>query len=423
MQINYALAFAGQTSERGLSGDLSAPSQSLTGPSALDAVSEPLLGLNLALANASLQISGLAQEQARLRDSLEKLNSTLLINKDPQAGKAGAAAVGQPDSDQKDQAVTDDSFAVKYAKEVRDSLWDTVKTRFSGNVVDAVADKLPNGIGKLFKDEKGDKDCCCPGENQPLSGRDRFAPNSSSGSKKASKKKPLKGAPAPKPGKRAGGFGASLRSLFERGTQASGSSRMGFASVAPSRAPEPAPSLPKAPVNNLVGPMARLESGVARRLAPLRMAEASIDVIQGVRNGDMRAVGSGLATAGGGWAGAAAGAALGTLVLPGVGTAIGGVVGGMLGSEAGSWLSEKLFGSEDRLPSPDTVSKAFNSASADNLQITIAPSIQISGVNLADAQPIIDGVIQALHHQTVPTLTNALSVRRNAALIDLGGYA
>jgi phage tail tape-measure protein len=155
----------------------------------------------------------------------------------------------------------------------------------------------------------------------------------------------------------------------------------------------------------------------------LKYVDTAMDVVQGVRNGDAKAVASGLSTAGGAWAGASAGAAIGTLIFPGVGTAVGGAIGGLLGSEAGTWLGDKLFGPSDRLPSPNTVSKELSSASTDNLQITIAPSIQISGVSLADAQPIIDGVIQALQYQTLPILTDALSVRRNASLTDLRGYA
>lgn len=140
-----------------------------------------------------------------------------------------------------------------------------------------------------------------------------------------------------------------------------------------------------------------------------------------MRHGDANAIGSGLSTAGGAWAGASAGAAIGTLVLPGVGTAVGGAIGGLLGSEAGAWLGDKLFGSSDRLPSPNAVSKELNHARPDNVQVSIAPSIQITGVNPADAQQVVNQVIQALQFQCVPMLTDALGIRRNAALADPGG--
>ncbi|KAA6176544.1 hypothetical protein F3K50_08350 [Pseudomonas marginalis] len=166
--------------------------------------------------------------------------------------------------------------------------------------------------------------------------------------------------------------------------------------------------------------MSKLESVGTRSLAPLRYADTAINLVQGVRNGDLQAVGSSLGTAGGAWAGASAGAALGTLVLPGVGTAVGGLIGGLLGGEAGTWLGEKLFPSSDRLPSPDSVSKELNSARSDNVQVTLAPSIQITGVNPADAQQVVDRVIQALQNQCMPMLTDSLAVRRNAALTDGG---
>jgi phage tail tape-measure protein len=153
----------------------------------------------------------------------------------------------------------------------------------------------------------------------------------------------------------------------------------------------------------------------------MRYADTAFDVIQGVRNGDAKAIGSGLSSAGGAWAGASAGAAIGTLVLPGVGTVVGGAIGGLLGSEAGTWLGDKLFGSSDRLPAPNALSKELNSARTDNVQVTLSPSIQITGVNPADAQQVVNQVIQALQFQCVPMLTDSLGSRRNAALADPPG--
>jgi hypothetical protein len=93
----------------------------------------------------------------------------------------------------------------------------------------------------------------------------------------------------------------------------------------------------------------------------------------------------------------------------------------LLGSEAGTWLGDKLFGPSDRLPAPDAVSKELNSARTDNVQVTIAPSIQITGVNPADAQQVVNQVIQALQFQCMPMVTDTLGIRRNAALADPGG--
>jgi phage tail tape-measure protein len=167
--------------------------------------------------------------------------------------------------------------------------------------------------------------------------------------------------------------------------------------------------------------MSNLESVGARRLGPLKYVDTAMDVVQGVRQGDANAVAAGLSTAGGAWAGASAGAAIGTLILPGVGTAVGGAIGGLLGSEAGSWLGDKLFGSNDRLPAPNALSKELNSARTDNVQVTISPSIQITGVNPADAQQVVNQVIQALQFQCMPMVTDSLSIRRNAALADPPG--
>ena len=173
--------------------------------------------------------------------------------------------------------------------------------------------------------------------------------------------------------------------------------------------------------SNPLGTVSKLGVAGARRLGPMRYADTALDVIQGVRNGDAKAVGTGLSTAGGAWAGASAGAALGTLVFPGVGTAIGGAIGGLLGSEAGSWLGDKVFGANDRLPAPNALSKELNSARTDNVQVTLSPSIQITGVNPADAQQVVNQVIQALQFQCVPMVTDSLGIRRNAALADPGG--
>jgi phage tail tape-measure protein len=153
----------------------------------------------------------------------------------------------------------------------------------------------------------------------------------------------------------------------------------------------------------------------------LRTAAATLDVVQGVRNGDANAIATGLGTAGGAWAGASAGAAIGTMIFPGAGTVLGGAIGGLLGGEAGAWLGDKVFGPSDRLPAPSGVSKALNSARADNVQVSIAPSIQITGVNPADARQVVSQVIQALQLQCVPMLTDSLGIRRNAALADPGG--
>ena len=80
-----------------------------------------------------------------------------------------------------------------------------------------------------------------------------------------------------------------------------------------------------------------------------------------------------------------------------------------------------MFGANDRLPAPNALSKELNSARTDNVQVTLSPSIQITGVNPADAQQVVNQVIQALQFQCVPMVTDSLGIRRNAALADPGG--
>ncbi|WP_298727439.1 phage tail tape measure protein [uncultured Pseudomonas sp.] len=103
-----------------------------------------------------------------------------------------------------------------------------------------------------------------------------------------------------------------------------------------------------ATAKGLMGPATKL---VGKASVPLVLATSGYEVVQGIAEGDGRAVSSGLGSAGGGlagaWAGGAAGAAIGSFV-PVIGTAIGGVlgaaIGGFLGSEAGSAIAEGFYG-------------------------------------------------------------------------------
>ncbi|OPA92397.1 phage tail tape measure protein [Pseudomonas fluorescens] len=371
------------------------------------------------------------------------------------------------------------SVVVPLVSEFFSGLGDTIKDRVTGNLVDVTLGKLPGAAGKLFKEggydkEKGKgKDCCCPGESlsspAPPSiilpaGYDLARdPSGKTQGKGAGKKRGLLGSFLSTASDKLGklflpnsrlGLEASARSLGAfSGATASGRNqgpaggsggRLGLIEALergvvgvpgdvaakpqlpfqpPSSALQapPGANLPHASTSRLTSTMTRLESSAARRLGPLRYVDTAMDVIQGVRNGDAKAVGTGLSTAGGAWAGASAGAAIGTLIFPGVGTAVGGAIGGLLGSEAGSWLGDKLFGSTDRLPAPGAVSKEINSARSDSVQVSIAPSIQITGVNPADAQQVVNQVIQALQFQCMPMVTDTLGIRRNAALADPGG--
>lgn len=355
----------------GAGADLESTLSPLVPSSFLDAMPEPPSELTLALANASLEISSLTLEQMRLRESVETLTSTLFINGNSLAPNEVDIAPSALKSEQKEEKQPTGFWA---------GVGDSVKDK----VVDKLLDLAVDAAGKQIK----------------------------KGSKKI------------------GGGGASLGSFVERIIKALGDSQRGFHSGAPSQGfqsfasvsnPVSAHIFPGAPSSVPSGVFAKFESATVRRLAPIRTAEAALDVIQGVRNGDANAIGAGLSTSGGAWAGASAGAAIGTMILPGVGTAVGGVIGGLLGSEVGTWLGDKFFAPSDRLSSPDAMSKELNSARTDNVQVSIAPSIQITGVNPADAQQVVNQVIQALQFQCMPIVTDSLGIRRNAALADPGG--
>lgn len=360
-------------------GNVLAPfSTSAAAPVSLEGASQPQVELRSALVTLSVDISALTQEQVRLRETLETLNSTLFINSDSLVPKAADVATSAPKDEPKKPA---DGAVMSTIKAAGGELWDALTSKVAEKAIDLVLDTAT----KKYKGRKKN-----------------------------------------------GGRSAGGLNLFEQSRQALGGSSMGVqtganpqgfqsfagASVA---APTPTPTQPNVPSGALTDAVAKIESVGIRRLAPLRTAEATLTVIQGVRNGDANAIGSGLSTAGGAWAGASAGAAIGTLVLPGVGTAVGGAIGGLLGGEAGAWMGDKLFGPSDRLPAPNAVSKELSSARTDNVQVTIAPSIQITGVNPADAQQVVNQVIQALQFQCMPMVPDVLGIRRNAALADPGG--
>lgn len=176
-----------------------------------------------------------------------------------------------------------------------------------------------------------------------------------------------------------------------------------------------------------------MRSLTRRAPGPLKGVGAAVDVVEGALTGNARMVGAGLGAAGGGWAGATAGSAVGATlgsVVPVIGTAIGGVLGGLiggwLGSESGAALGEKLAGpADDRLASPEQVSKELTSAPTQNQQINYAPSIQVTCTGADNSEHIRTIVAQQLqtqfHGEFIPLMsTNALATRRGAALTDGG---
>ncbi|WP_285421960.1 hypothetical protein [Pseudomonas sp. efr-133-TYG-23] len=369
----------------------------------------PQSTLSSALVTVSVDLNALTLEQVRLRETLETLNTTLFIT----GAAVTAPALSPATSETKktpEETKPAETSATQLLKWAVEGLTDSFRTKVSDKVLEATLGKIP-GIGAVFQGAGKGGDACCSGVSEALRGPKRYGPNKSSGKRGPGKPTFMKSRRSPP--RTSLSFVATVRSLFEKVSKVFEGPRLGFnaSTIAPRAA---APS-------SLAGAAIRLESSVVRRLGPLKYVDSAMAVVQGVRQGDAKAVGSGLSTAGGAWAGASAGAALGTLVFPGIGTAVGGAIGGLLGSEAGSWLGDKLFSSSDRLPAPNALSKELNSARTDNVQVTISPSIQITGVNPADAQQVVNQVLQALQFQCMPMVTDSLGIRRNAALADPGG--
>lgn len=445
----------------------------LAAPVSLDMAQPPQAPLTSTLMTVSVDLNTLTQEHVRLRATLEALNSTLSSSEKTLAAKTSGASAGSTESKQEtarswgDKGLEIGTDAFKFlSKEVASGLWDKAKDRLSGKTLDKVTEWFPNAA-KWLKDDKGKdsstgKACCCTGTlpadiRGPLTTTTAEVPESVGETIRKKDK-------TPNSNKRRGqryktrqstsraikssvvGKSAELKSQravspvsgalplnvmgqpqlpFDRQSASQASTRLpgsSFTSYAVPSANRPlARRSGKGLAESLSGALAKLESTGARRLGPMRYVDTALSVADGVRNGDAKAIGAGLSSAGGAWAGASAGAALGTLVFPGVGTAVGGAIGGLLGSEVGTWLGDKLFGTGDRLPAPGAVGKDLNAARTDNVQVSIAPSIQITGVNPADAQQVVNQVIQALQFQCVPMVTDALGIRRNTAMTDPPG--
>lgn len=190
--------------------------------------------------------------------------------------------------------------------------------------------------------------------------------------------------------------------------------------------------LVSAPGRSLISQGARVGRVAGPLSMPLTMVEAGMKVVQGVAEGDTKKVagGVGMAAGGlaGGYAGASIGATIGTFILPGIGTLIGGALGGAIGSfygsQEGGALGEKLATpAADQLAPPAEIAKDLSSAQTQNQQITYAPSIQISGSEIASSEKVGAMISQVLQNhfsgEFIPTMsTNPLATRRDAALTD-----
>ncbi|WP_166220866.1 phage tail tape measure protein [Pseudomonas atagonensis] len=276
----------------------------------------------------------------------------------------------------------------------------------SNRLLRLAATRLPTEMGDMIVGDDDDNG----GRKKKRAGRRPARRHPSSGSRAAASRSAPRG--------RLGGAMAKLTPLFD-------DVKVGFKLWGDGAASKLAP-LTRGPVARLM-PMvesvgARVMPSVAKALpaikigAPLAIAHAAYTGLKGWREGDDKAVKG----AAGELAGTAIGATIGTFIAPGIGTFIGGTLGGMFGSYLGEQLATPP---EDKLAPPAQVARDLSSAQTQNQQLTYAPSIQISGSEIASSEKVGAVISQVLQNhfssQFVSTMsTNPLATRRDAALTD-----
>lgn len=110
-------------------GNVLAPfSASAGAPVSLEAASQPQWALNATLATLSVDINALTQEQVRLRETLETLNTTLFINSDALVPKAADVAASAPKDEPKEPA---DGAVMSTIKAAGSELLDALKSKIA----------------------------------------------------------------------------------------------------------------------------------------------------------------------------------------------------------------------------------------------------------------------------------------------------
>lgn len=289
---------------------------------------------------------------------------------------------------------------------------------FSGMVLKSAAARLPAGLGKWIADLP---------KAEPAAETNDASQKGSPAKKKSAGLGARVAGTKPRAGRK--GRGRAAASRGDDRTRApevaspllpgSGSMPGGLMSFSGSSGLRPPAAAP------LSGAYAKTGSLLAKRAPPLRLLSAGYEMVNGVMQGDTRAVVSSGASLAGSSVGAAVGAALGTLILPGVGTAIGGWLGSMAGGAIGESLGDKLGTQVDRLGSPEQVSKeltanpAIPADATANQPVTFNSTININGQDLASAQALANLVVQTTMGQLGQIMpTNHLATRRDAALTD-----
>lgn len=289
---------------------------------------------------------------------------------------------------------------------------------FSGMVLKIAAARLPAGLGKWIADLS---------KAEPADGSNDESQKGSPTKEKSAGQGSRVAGTKPRTGRKGRGRGAATRgndltrapevaSPLVPGSGSMPGGLMSFSGSSGLRPPVAAP---------LSGSYAKAGSLLAKRAPPLRLLSAGYELVNGVMQGDTRAVVSSGASLAGSSAGAAVGAALGTLILPGVGTAIGGWLGSMAGGAIGESLGDKLGTQVDRLGSPEQVSKELTgnpvspASETANQPVTFNSTINISGQDLASAQALANLVVQTTMGQLGQIMpSNLLATRRDAALTD-----
>lgn len=416
MPNNYSLNAAGLTYSGSLVADVPPVASSFIGPSSLDAVQRPLSGLGLALANVSQVINRLVVEQMLLRGSLEAFNASLLKQVDIRHKPVDKAST-EPESTQ-----------------MRRQAYETSTTRLSTAVDKAQAPVVDASLMILTEIVDG------------LTFLAEALPKTTAAiSLAGAVLVPLI----------SGVFGAVRNKVFDKAAgrvlgEGSAPTHHESSGASKDNPANPKRSSIKPSRSRLFSIVAKLGEGVQKAVLPLLLVGASVDIGRGVATGDMKAVGAGVASAGGavagGYAGSAAGsfvggrigglagAALGS-IIPGAGTLLGGVLGSVIGSavgktvggvignfagsDIGGWLSEKVMGTPDRLRSPTDVSKDLSNAQSNNRQINFAPQITINAPEQASHQELATLVVQQIEAQFTPLSMGELyGARADAALND-----
>lgn len=176
----------------------------------------------------------------------------------------------------------------------------------------------------------------------------------------------------------------------------------------------------------LSGALASGASVLGKVAKPLNVMMQGAALTSAISNGDAKEVGGTAGDMVGGLGGAALGAAIGTALLPGIGTLIGGAVGGLAGGELGGWLGEGIGSwftddkiTEDKLPSPESVSKSVKAGNSRHIVFSPQITIPASSGNKANDEAMVNTLVERMKADLIGVMAgNGVDVRMDAGLTD-----